>query len=120
MHSGEVLTDYTFFRFGSFVERGLDEELSEAHWEVPRPLTPDYFTKHGLPVPDPFPDPNDSARYVTYKGYPKLVWKKEKIAGRHIWADKYLKQKVCISDELAAEFKKQKMKYFDLTEGGVV
>ncbi len=99
--AGDVLRDeYFFFRIGSFVDQGLVEENSQIGWSKS-----DYSGK--------------KTHYYGKTISPILVWKKEKIEGRHIWADRLFLRGLCISDELADEFRKQKMKFMDLTKGGV-
>ncbi|EFL89803.1 imm11 family protein [Ahrensia sp. R2A130] len=103
LHGGEVAKDrFWLFRLTDLVEDGLVVEQSDIS-----------VVKSSVP-------PYEPGMYSTPKISPKLTWKSEKIEGRHIWADSWLKRKMCVSDELAAEMRRQKMKYIDLTEGEVV
>ena len=38
-------------------------------------------------------------RFYSSSANPKLTWQSEKIKGRHVWADKYLMDRFCVSDE---------------------
>ncbi|EFL89802.1 imm11 family protein [Ahrensia sp. R2A130] len=101
--TGEVAKDqFWLFRLTDLVEDGIVVEQSDIN--IVKSSVPPY--KPGI--------------YGTYKISPRLTWKSEKIEGRHIWADSWLKRDMCISDELAAEMRRLKMKYIDLTQGGVV
>jgi len=103
LHTGEVAKDrFWLFRLTDLVEDGLVVEQSDIS-----------IVKSSVP-------PYEPGMYRARTISPRLTWKSEKIEGRHIWTDSWLKGDMCISDELATEMRRLKMKYIDLTEGGVV
>jgi len=93
--AGDVIeNEYFLFKFGSFIDDGIIVDKSQVGPIVVAGKLGFYSTP---------------AR-------PKLVWKKAKIAGRHVWADRYLKDRFCVSDAFFEEVSRLKIKLFDATE----
>ena len=73
---GRVLEDsYFYLRFLDFIDDGLIPEESD--------ISPNII--------------KGRLRFYSTSQRPKLTWHAEKIAGRHVWADKYLKNRFCVS-----------------------
>ena len=58
-------------------------------------------------------------RYLTTNMTPRIMWKASKVAGRHIWADKFLPRFLVVSDELYAEMKSRGMITFVTKESRI-
>jgi len=93
--AGDVIeNEYFLFKFGSFIDDGIIVDKSQVGPIVVAGKLGFYSTP---------------AR-------PKLVWKKAKIAGRHVWADRYLKDRFCVSDAFFEEVSRLKIKLFRAIE----
>ena len=106
--TGETVeNEYWLFRNGNWVEGGIIPEKSEIGvddvkdkpWAVNKTRPPRYYVRSLVP---------------------KLVWRKEKVAGKHMWMDPALPGDLAISAELAESFKANKIKHFELVEGEAV
>ena len=96
---GRVLEGTHFlFKLGSFVDDGIVVEQSDVA---------------------PHPRGGTFRRYLTRNMTPNLMWKASKVAGRHIWADRYLPHEIVVSDELYAEMKRRNMLTFVTKESRI-
>lgn len=78
--SGDILKDnYFLFKFKSFVDGGIIAEKSDVQ---------------------PVKDLQGEVDHYGSTALPKLVWNKDKISGRHVFADKFLGGRFSVSDEL--------------------
>lgn len=96
---GRVQTDTHFiFKLGQFVEGGIIPEQSEIRvnmWQ------------------------GEVSHYGATTLSPRLMWRAEAVAGRHIWADRHLPATVVVSDTLFARMKAQNMTGFLAIEGRI-
>ena len=95
LHGGRrSVGEYFLFKPGMFVD-GIIAEQSEV---------------------GPIYAPNGDLGFYGIGAHPRIVWRREAVAGRHVWADKYLNHMTFCSDEFMAEMRKRKMKLFLETE----
>lgn len=93
----ETVDEHFLFKFGSFID-GVMEEESEVG-----PM----YNRHGR------------LGFYSTAIAPKIVWRADAIAGRHVWADRYMKNRFFCSDEFLTEIEKRKMGLFNKTESFV-
>ena len=96
-------------RYIPIVLRTIDEQLLESEF---------FMFKHGAYIADGVIEAkskvglmgkHEETKFYSTHAYPKITWKASAIEGHHFFTDRYLKDRIFVSDEFLKRMKREKL-----------